>query len=349
MPSGLYGYELLVSEDGGEYQRVAQVADGEATGASFTVSGSCMSLNAYVKAIAADGVHYALSNRQSYTFSTSERPSRFFLRKVSVSDDGSVVTVVGQTDPAYNGDYKVYRRVDGGQAAVVGNCMADADGLLLWSDMSARPSESVYSYSFGVADGCGRNELKTRWGSTLLPVLRQDGNYVVVSWNGYEGWEGSTSYSLLSSPLGEDNWRTVAGGPGTEQSDDGDVSGEQLKYKVLAFEGGDSRYRLYDSLQSVEVFHKPHTDIWMPTAFTPQENSNNVVRPKASYINPDGYSFTVFNRAGLVVFTTSDPKEGWDGKSRGVMQPQGAYVYRIFYRQNDNTDQVLVGTVLLIY
>jgi gliding motility-associated-like protein len=188
--------------------------------------------------------------------------------------------------------------------------------------------------------------MRTAMGYTILPQLLTEGESLVLRWDAYNGWTGSTRYQVISSPLDKDNWEL-----------DGDTweTVYQLannagirRYKVLAFEGSNSEYQRDDSLQSVQVYHRPHTDIWLPNAFTPTETSNNTFFPSAQYINPEGYSFTIFNRQGMMLFSTTQTDAFWDGRYNGVIQPNGVYVYKITFRQNDGTDQYLMGTVMLI-
>lgn len=348
MPSGVGGYQVWVSEDDGPYRQLMTI-DADHCNTTIQVSESCQKIKAYVVAISSDASLLALSNRVSYQFSTSQRPGYLYLRKVSVSDDGTAVTVAGQTDPTFASEgYKVYRKVGNGAPSVVGRCSPDADGSLVWHDLSARPLDEPHTYWFSTLDACGLSEVNSQQGSTILPVVNAVGGDVTISWNNYQGWEGTTSYTLLTSSLNSDNWRIVGSGVDTYQVDHIEGIDGQRRYKVIASEGGNSLYRHYDTLQSPVVYFRAPTNIWMPNAFTPNESSNNILIPKASFINDKGYTFTIFNRSGIMLFSTSDPLQGWDGRYKGILQSQGAYVYKITYHQSDNTDQIMLGTVLLI-
>ena len=95
--------------------------------------------------------------------------------------------------------------------------------------------------------------------------------------------------------------------------------------------------------------YNPHTDIWMPNAITPLENSNNAVCPVSVYINPDQYSFSIYNRMGLCIFSSTTPGQSWDGTYNGHHVPEGAYTYIINYLQSDGSRQQKTGTILIIY
>jgi gliding motility-associated-like protein len=67
--------------------------------------------------------------------------------------------------------------------------------------------------------------------------------------------------------------------------------------------------------------------LFVPNAFTPNgDGHNDVLRVIPIGIRALNY-FTVFNRWGQRVFTTTDPGTGWDGTVNGVLQPVGTYVW----------------------
>lgn len=349
MPGGLDHYELWVSEDGGGWHLAGQTANEEATTLDFTVSEACRKVRGYVKAFSADGSWQANSNHTSLTLGTNERPAYLYLRKVSVADNGTSIHIVGQTDPAFGGsDYKIYRQAEGGGTEVVATVQPSLEGELEWWDMGLQPDEVVYTYWIGVLDLCGRNEVRSGRGSTLRPRIVSQGDDGAVEWAAYEGWEGNTTYQLMVRQLGGETWQLA--GSSMETRMEGLASAEaRVEYKVIAFEGSNSRWNRMDSLQSAPVAYLPPTVIWMPNAFTPLENNNNRICPQASYINPEDYLFEVYDRQGLLVFSTRLPDAAWDGRHAGKMMPQGAYLYKISYRQNDNTRQERLGTFLLLH
>jgi hypothetical protein len=61
---------------------------------------------------------------------------------------------------------------------------------------------------------------------------------------------------------------------------------------------------------------------FMPNAFAPR-GRNKVFKPVFSYSTPDNFQMQIFNRYGGVLFETTDPELGWDGKKDGRDVPQG--------------------------
>jgi gliding motility-associated-like protein len=86
----------------------------------------------------------------------------------------------------------------------------------------------------------------------------------------------------------------------------------------------------------------------MPSAFTPDGNGNNdLYRPLVTG-NLRQYRFTVFDRSGQVLFTSTDKAQGWDGRVRGVLQPATVYAWLCTYQWEGSPARTETGTVLLI-
>jgi gliding motility-associated-like protein len=68
-------------------------------------------------------------------------------------------------------------------------------------------------------------------------------------------------------------------------------------------------------------------DLYVPTAFTPNSDGLN----DFAVVIPVGIKelkyFSIFSRWGERVFTTSDASKGWDGRWKGVEQPNAVFVW----------------------
>jgi gliding motility-associated-like protein len=102
------------------------------------------------------------------------------------------------------------------------------------------------------------------------------------------------------------------------------------------------------SVQDQIVISKGVCELLMPTAFTPNgDGLNDLFRIKyPGFIKT--FSMTLYNRWGEVIFRSSDPTKGWDGKYKGVPQPIGNYVWQIVLTTKDGLNQRATGTVMLI-
>jgi gliding motility-associated-like protein len=88
--------------------------------------------------------------------------------------------------------------------------------------------------------------------------------------------------------------------------------------------------------------------LYMPTAFTPNNDSrNDLIRPliKGTLVQ---YHFTIMNRYGEKVFDSVVPNDGWDGNFKGLAQNSGGYVWFCEYQFTGKDKQFEKGYFLLI-
>lgn len=91
--------------------------------------------------------------------------------------------------------------------------------------------------------------------------------------------------------------------------------------------------------------------IYVPNAFTPDGNEyNEVFIPVLSgNINADNYLFEIYNRWGELIFETNDISDGWDGTYRGLMSPDGTYIWKVYItKSTDDFKQTFVGHTVLL-
>jgi gliding motility-associated-like protein len=71
--------------------------------------------------------------------------------------------------------------------------------------------------------------------------------------------------------------------------------------------------------------------VFVPGAFTPNNDGLNDVFKPSTQCFVQQYRFTVFNRFGQVVFTTTDPSKGWNGFSGPYAQGTGTFIWTVQY------------------
>ncbi|MDP4260888.1 MAG: PKD domain-containing protein [Bacteroidota bacterium] len=119
---------------------------------------------------------------------------------------------------------------------------------------------------------------------------------------------------------------------------------DSIRYNVLVFNAAGC----YDSAHVTVKIFKTEPYVFVPTAFTPNgDGLNDVIRPIAVGVKQIAY-FSIYNRWGQLVFTTTVNEQGWDGKIAGV--PQGSNVFVWMVKAIDYLDKpiFLKGTVTLI-
>jgi gliding motility-associated-like protein len=102
-----------------------------------------------------------------------------------------------------------------------------------------------------------------------------------------------------------------------------------------------------DSIISTKLTVLKNCDVYFPSAFTPNNDSNNDFFKILNANNVVEYKLSIYNRWGLKVFETKDYTVGWNGIYKGILQPIGVYVwYSKFKLLGKNRE--MKGTVVLI-
>lgn len=102
------------------------------------------------------------------------------------------------------------------------------------------------------------------------------------------------------------------------------------------------------TVDTLQVLVLKKKGVYMPTAFTPNHDGrNDVVRPYLVQMK-SLKRFTIFNRNGNMVFSSSRPEDAWDGTYRGKPVDNGVYVWMVEYVDTDNKTLMEKGTVTVI-
>ena len=79
---------------------------------------------------------------------------------------------------------------------------------------------------------------------------------------------------------------------------------------------------------SNEITMVKEPNLFYPKAFTPDNQGpmeNEVFKVFGQFIV--NFEMKIFNRWGEMLFTTKDINQGWDGKFKGITQPEGTYAF----------------------
>jgi gliding motility-associated-like protein len=123
-----------------------------------------------------------------------------------------------------------------------------------------------------------------------------------------------------------------------------DESSGGIRYKVLV----NNEAGCTDSaFVTVKVF-KTLPEVFVPTAFTPNgDGRNDILRPIAAGMQRIEF-FSVYNRLGQLVFTTTANDKGWDGTINGKPQGSGVFVWMVKAIDYTGSPYFQKGTVTLI-
>ena len=99
---------------------------------------------------------------------------------------------------------------------------------------------------------------------------------------------------------------------------------------------------------SAAVIIKVYKDVFMPKAFTPNGDGVNDVYHVTALAGFKIVSFTIFNRYGAKIFSTTDAKIGWDGTTLGQPQETGEYIYYLEIKNPSGKKINRRGSILLL-
>ncbi|MFO8235051.1 MAG: PKD domain-containing protein [Bacteroidales bacterium] len=120
-----------------------------------------------------------------------------------------------------------------------------------------------------------------------------------------------------------------------------------------------SEHECYDSTREEDaVLVKQSGQIKFPSGFTPNTDGpvggrynpnskdNDIFHPIAEGV--DEYHLEIFNRWGVLVFSSDNIEIGWDGYFEGKLAPEGVYIYKVSGRYNNGQSFERVGDFVLI-
>ena len=87
-------------------------------------------------------------------------------------------------------------------------------------------------------------------------------------------------------------------------------------------------------------------DLYIPSGFTPDQPENNMFYVKGKNIKE--YEIRIYSKQGIMVYSSKDINEKWDGRYNGELLEMGAYVYVITYTTTDNKINQIINTITLI-
>ncbi|MEO6540314.1 MAG: gliding motility-associated C-terminal domain-containing protein, partial [Ferruginibacter sp.] len=89
-------------------------------------------------------------------------------------------------------------------------------------------------------------------------------------------------------------------------------------------------------------------DIYIPSAFTPNNDNLNETFGVIDYSNVQNFSMQIFNRYGQLIFKSNDISWKWDGTFKGQKMPNGGYFWMVTYVNKRGIKVYDQGMVLLI-
>ncbi len=104
-----------------------------------------------------------------------------------------------------------------------------------------------------------------------------------------------------------------------------------------------------EGADSIDIIQKNcFTGVYLPSAFTPNNDGLNDVFRARIYGQVISFSLKVYNRFGALMFTSTNPNDGWDGSFKGKLSDAGIFVWLCSYQLQGNSPVIKKGSVALI-
>ncbi len=95
------------------------------------------------------------------------------------------------------------------------------------------------------------------------------------------------------------------------------------------------------------IYISPRYALKIPTAFTPNgDGRNDEFRVTGNGVKE--YRINIYNRWGALVFTSDNISDSWDGSAEGNEAAKGLYVYRIFFKDENDEVSEYTGSIVIV-
>lgn len=149
-------------------------------------------------------------------------------------------------------------------------------------------------------------------------------NTLTLTWSDYTGWKNGVDRYIVEKYDTQGNLlQTFDNGTSLTFTDNVSDPDNQVYVYVIRAEANAAG--LGQSVSNeIELSKQPN--IYYPKAFTPNEdNLNDAFVVFGQFV--EKFELKIFNRWGELLFTTTDLAQGWDGRYKGTLQPEGTYAF----------------------
>ena len=296
-----------------------------------------------IQAINASGTVSASSCQVCYFSSKPKQPRFNYLKLATVVENNYIKLKLGLDIDAYVTEYKIMRSTTKtGPYDAIATLPPQSLPEYIFEDHTTRPKEESYYYYVAIIACCGQSVLNSDTARTILVHVDAQLNFNnYISWNDYEGWNWSSisAYNLFRGIDGMMDPIPIATLPFGKKEYNDDISGYietqgKFQYYVEAIERPGGLFPFVDSSYSNITQDVQSSLIFIPNAFSPK-GYNNIFKPVSSFVDYNGYLFSIYNRWGELIFESKDPNLGWDGTYKGELVGAGVYIYYVKCRTSE--------------
>jgi gliding motility-associated-like protein len=223
-------------------------------------------------------------------------------------------------------------------------------------DLTAKVFTQSYCYYVRAINSCELNAGETDVHKTMLLDIKEgkDVYHQKLYWNNYEGFDKGVSeykiYRVIDLKPTKDVYKIVTPSSlrdlNVYEDDLHDLTTRDVRvlYFIEAIENSGNVFGSDSAMSNIDTANS-NSDFFVPSAFSPNGNTENqVFKPSRFYIDLQNYKFEIYNRFGQIVWSTTDPNKGWDGKEA----QSDVYVYKIYFVDAEGRNRTRYGDFILI-
>lgn len=204
----------------------------------------------------------------------------------------------------------------------------------------------AHAYRVTYADQCNNSSLASPATSPMIVTApSRRGNIIEYAWTKYETWDsGIRNYTL--ERLDEEGalieeFSVLSGRTWEITYDSNDDRPKNIRVRAESLDP--TPLVSYSNLISTEL----ETELFLPTAFTPNGNGLN---DTFTATGPKVFDFEmqIYSRWGSLIFVTDDLFQGWDGQIGGDRATGGTYIYRVNFKDATGKEFNQSGSFVLL-
>jgi gliding motility-associated-like protein len=199
-----------------------------------------------------------------------------------------------------------------------------------WTDNQNTPAE--YFYIVLGADSCGNTGTVGNYAKPVWLKAKMIGNNEAaeLNYSNYEMWPGENKYYFIQKFI-QGDWMPLSQNEHNETYTDEDFTipdSLQSCYRIQTRDLFNSEFVSHSNVVCLDYL--PY--LYIPNAFSPNNDGIND-RYSLSAIGIKEYRLQIYNRWGQKLF--DELNQSWDGKSKGVLVPEGIYMSYVQYMTKD--------------
>jgi gliding motility-associated-like protein len=286
-----------------------------------------------------------------------QEPGVSFFRHISVKDNEIRIRFEADTTSVFQ-KYQIERSETGldGSYDIITTLYPTGSSLLSFVDADPvlNTQEISYHYLLHTLDSCGKAFPAEKPAQSILLTATEDENHHAnLEWNEYEGYLSGLDYYVIHRYVDNvfDNTFYITTKNGSYTDTNMQIANPAISfaYRVAAISNphNNDLSKRDTSFSNIAPLKRLKSDVWFPNAFAPM-GGNRIFRPIYSGIEVDTYEFTIFDRYGAVIYQTTEPGGGWNGKVNGATATSGGYGYMLKMKLKNGDRIERRGSVLLV-